>query len=57
MSAPEYLLCLNCETPCYTFEWVNEKLTEAQCLACGTEDVDEFVTEEDYEAITSFDSH
>lgn len=55
MSQPEYLICLNCETPCYTFEWANEKLTEAMCMACGTDDVDEFVSEEDFEAIVSSD--
>ena len=53
MQAPEYLICLDCETPCYTFEWVNGKLTEAMCLACGTDDVDQFVSEEDFEAIMS----
>ena len=54
MAAPEYLICLNCETPCYTFEWA-EKLTEAMCMACGTDDIDEFVSEEDFEAIVSSD--
>ncbi len=57
MSTPEYLICLNCETPCYTFEWRNDKLAEAMCLACAAEDVDEFVTEEDFEAIASFSGH
>lgn len=55
MQAPEYLICLDCETPCYTFEWVNGKLTEAMCLACGTDDTDQFVSEEDFEAIMSGD--
>ncbi|MEM6792972.1 MAG: hypothetical protein AAF725_03270 [Acidobacteriota bacterium] len=54
MQEPEYLICINCETPCYTFEW-RVKLVEAMCLACGNEDLDEFVTEEDFEAITSSD--
>jgi hypothetical protein len=55
MSGPEYLICLNCETPCYTFEWEGEKVSEAMCLACGVDDVDEFLTEEDFEAMTSSD--
>lgn len=53
MSAPEYLICLNCETPCYSFEWQDDQLAEALCLICGSDDTDEFVTEEDFEAITS----
>lgn len=53
MSEPEYLICLNCETPCYTFEWSDGKLTEAFCAACGAEEIDEFATEEDFEALES----
>lgn len=54
-SAPEYLVCLECETPCYTFEWENGKLTEANCLACGNDDLDSFMSEEDFEVMTSSD--
>ena len=53
MDAPEYLICLNCETPCYTFEWSDGKLIEAFCTACGAEEPDEFATEEDFEALES----
>jgi hypothetical protein len=53
MEAPDYLICLECETPCYSFEWKNGKLAEAQCLACGNEDLDQFVTEEDFESLMS----
>ena len=53
MEAPEYLICVSCETPCYTFEWADGQLAEAQCLACGADDLDEFVTEEEFEAMTS----
>jgi len=48
---PEFLICLNCETPCYTFEWANGRVTEAVCMACGTDELDEFMTQEDYEAM------
>ena len=51
MEAPEYLICVNCETPCYTFEWAHGELTEALCMVCGTDEPDEFVTEEDFEAM------
>ncbi len=52
MEAPEYLICINCETACYTFEWADGKVVEAQCLVCGDEDPDEFITEEEFEAMT-----
>jgi len=51
MSAPEYLICLNCDTPCYVFEWAEGKLLEAICDACGNEETDQFATEEDLEAM------
>ena len=53
MSAPEFLICINCESPCYTFEWSEGKLSEVLCLACGAEEPDEFATEEDLEALAS----
>ncbi|NJL29045.1 MAG: hypothetical protein HC897_14735 [Thermoanaerobaculia bacterium] len=52
MDAPEYLICLNCETPCYVFEWKDGRLTEAVCDACAEDDVDNFATEEEFEAMT-----
>jgi hypothetical protein len=42
MSAPDYLVCLDCETPCYTFEFENEKITEILCQACGNDNPDQF---------------
>jgi len=55
MHAPDYLICLNCETPCYTFEWKSGACTEAICTACGNEEVEQFVTEEDFDAIIDAD--
>jgi len=52
MSAPEYVICLNCETPCYTFEWEDGELKEPLCLACGNEDPEQFATTEDVEALS-----
>lgn len=46
---PEYLVCLNCETPTYTFEWRDGKLIEALCTACGNDDKGEFMTESELE--------
>lgn len=52
---PEYLLCLNCETPCYVFEWFDGTLNEALCTVCGNDDTDQFMSEEEFEAMTSSD--
>jgi hypothetical protein len=51
MAAPEYFVCVNCETPCYIFEWKSDELLEAICDVCGNEDVDEFLTPEDFDAM------
>lgn len=51
-SSPEYLICMECETPCYDFEWKSGKLIEILCPACGNEDLDTFITEEDLEAMS-----
>ena len=53
MAEPEYLICIECETPCYTFEWRNGKVAEVQCSICGADDLDDFATEEEFEAMTS----
>lgn len=51
MAEPDYLVCLNCETPCYVFEWKEGKVAEVMCLACGNDDVDEFATQEDLDSL------
>lgn len=53
MAAPEYLICLSCESPCYTFEWGDEGVVEAHCQVCGNDEADQFVTEDDFDALTS----
>jgi hypothetical protein len=53
MAEPEFLICINCETPCYTFEWQGSAPTEAQCMMCGAEDLDEFCTEEEFDAMSA----
>lgn len=53
MSAPDYLICLSCETPCYTFDWKDGEIVEALCLACGADDLDDFITEEGMDALIS----
>ena len=53
MEGPDYLICINCETPCYSFEWRQGALVEIMCLACGSEETDEFTTAEEFEAMAS----
>lgn len=52
MASPEYLICLNCETPCYVFEWKEDKLVEALCPICGNDDPEQFGTEEEFDALS-----
>ena len=35
MFAPDYFICVECESPCYVFEWEAERLVEAVCEVCG----------------------
>jgi hypothetical protein len=55
MSVPEYLICLECETPCYTFEWGEEGAEQILCESCGNDDPEQFVSEEEFEALSSGD--
>ncbi len=52
MDEPEYLICLQCETPTYQFEYVNGKLATVVCNTCGNDDVSDFMTEAEYEEQT-----
>lgn len=47
---PEFFICVECETPLYTFEWdsTKERLTEALCNMCGNDATDDFQTEEEF---------
>jgi hypothetical protein len=49
MEEPDYLICLQCETPTYQFEYNNGKLTSVVCNTCGADDVSDFVTESEME--------
>ena len=48
---PDYLICLECESPTYVFDWSGDQIKEAFCSVCGNEDVAEFATESDYEEL------
>jgi hypothetical protein len=51
MDEPEYLICLQCETPTYQFEYSDSdgKITAVVCAACGNDDVSDFMTEAELE--------
>lgn len=58
MSTPDYVICLDCDTPCYTFEWMNEKISEVLCQACGNDNPDQFALPEELEEMAEqWDSH
>jgi hypothetical protein len=49
MAEPDYVVCLDCETPCYVFEWEAGKLSECICPVCGNDDLEQFALPEDFE--------
>jgi hypothetical protein len=50
MDEPEYLICLECETPTYQFEFgANGKLLSVICNTCGNDSPSEFMTENELE--------
>ena len=53
MDEPEYLICISCETPCYTFEWEHDRVTEVMCAICGADEPEDFATEEEFDAMAS----
>jgi hypothetical protein len=49
----DYLICLECESPCYIFEFKAELLVDALCEVCCNNDIDLFLPEEDFEGLAS----
>jgi len=56
METPDYIICLECETPVYTFDWDGTRITEAICASCGNEKPTLFTTEEAYGEMMGEDS-
>ncbi len=56
MARPEYLICLECESPCYVFEYKEGVVTEIMCEVCGEEEPELFATSEEFEGMQSADS-
>lgn len=53
MSEPEYLICLQCETPTYQFEYDSSgKLMTVVCTTCGSDEPSEFMTEAELEELS-----
>ena len=52
MSEPEYLICLQCETPTYQFEYIADKLATVICNTCGADEPSDFMTEAELEELT-----
>ena len=38
----DYLICRECNTPCYIFEMDGDRVKEALCQVCGNEDPGRF---------------
>ena len=53
MDNPEYLICVECETPSYSFECRDGQVVDATCSVCGNEEPDQFLTESQYEELIS----
>lgn len=43
----DYLICGQCNTPCYIFEMDGSSIAEAQCLVCGNDAVNLFAIGEE----------
>jgi hypothetical protein len=43
----DYLICSQCNTPCYIFEMSEGRVAEAQCLVCGNDAPGMFVIGEE----------
>ncbi len=55
MAPPEYLICMECESPTYVFEWGNGHTLEATCPVCGNDDPSTFVSEDEFEEMSASD--
>jgi len=43
----DFLICKQCNTPCYVFDMDGNRITEAQCLVCGNDTPNEFILGDD----------
>jgi translation initiation factor 2 beta subunit (eIF-2beta)/eIF-5 len=48
MSEPEFIICNECDSPVYVFEWRDGRISEAICATCGNAKPALFMTDEEY---------
>ena len=48
MAEPDFIICNECDSPVYVFEWKDGGITEAFCISCGNDKPALFTTDEDY---------
>ena len=51
MTTPDYVVCIECETPCYVFEWEEGRLRDVLCQSCGNDDPERFATPDEFDAL------
>jgi hypothetical protein len=55
---PDFIICLECESPVYVFEWDGSRISDAVCTTCGNDKPSQFTTEEAYgEMMATDDRH
>jgi hypothetical protein len=57
METPDYIICLECESPVYVFDWDGSQITDAICTTCGNSSSARFSTEEDYGEMMAAEDH
>ena len=45
---PDFIICNECDSPVYVFEWKEGRIAEALCTSCGNSSPSLFTTEEEY---------
>ena len=48
ISEPEFIICSECDSPVYVFEWTDGRISEAACTTCGNHKPALFTTDEEY---------
>ena len=57
MSEPDFIICNECDSPVYVFDWQDGRIANAMCTSCGNDKPAYFTTEEDYGEMMSGSEH
>jgi hypothetical protein len=57
MSEPDFIICNECDSPVYVFDWQDNQIKNAMCTSCGNDKPAYFTTEEDYGEMMSGSEH